>query len=172
MSHVRPLVFDALEPRVLLSKGHVAVAHAVPAVAAAPLVLNGSLAVDNNANAASTTMNTDGSTTTSVPVAGRLGAWGEVRGVWNKTVDAFGAPTGLDTLRLHNSKGAFIVAFNGQQPVRAQPTAHRAVYYQHPQRLNLGTGAYVGASESGTIKLITDPARTVVQSMTLASRTT
>jgi hypothetical protein len=172
MSHVRPLVFDALEHRVLLSKGHVGVLHAVPAVAAAPLVLDGSLAVDNNGNAASTSMNLDGSTTTSVPVAGRLGTLGEVRGVWNKSVDAFGNPTGLDTLRLHNSRGAFVVAFNGQQPVRAQPAPHRAVYYRHPQRLSLGTGAYAGASESGTIELVTNSARTVVQSMTLASRTT
>ena len=82
--------------------------------AATPVVLNGTLNVDNNPNATTTTTNDDGSMTTSVPVAGQLGALGQVRGIWNETVDSFGDYEGPDTLILHDAKGAFVVAFNNE----------------------------------------------------------
>ena len=71
MNHVRSLFFESLEGRRLLSNAHVNAAHAKPAVVATPLVLSGTLTVDNKA--ASTVMNEDGSTTTSIPVSGANG---------------------------------------------------------------------------------------------------
>ena len=81
MKHVHSLRFESLEARQLLSRDrhvHAAVAHALRP-AATPVVLNGTLTVDNNPNATTTTTNEDGSMTTSVPVAGQLGAWGGPR---------------------------------------------------------------------------------------------
>ena len=84
----------------------------MPRPATTAVVLNGTLNVDNNPSAASTVQNEDGSTTTSVPVAGQLTGLGEVHGIWNETVDSFGDYEGPDTLTLHASKGALVVAFN------------------------------------------------------------
>jgi hypothetical protein len=169
MRHARSLRFEVLEARKLLSKAHVAVAHSTPAADVTPLVLDGTLAVDNNA--AATTMNADGSSTTSVPVAGRLGTLGEVRGVWNQTVDEYGDSTGLGVLRLHDSMGTFIVAVDTENSGPAHPAAHGAVSYQYAQRLDGGTGAYTRASESGSIEAFTNRGQTAVESMTLHSRT-
>jgi hypothetical protein len=163
MSHVHFLRFEDLEARRLLSKVHVAVAH--PAPAAVPLMLDGTLAVNNNG--ASTTMNPDGSSTTTVPVAGRLGALGEVRGVWYENVDAYGDSAGSDTITLRNSKGAFGVAFNNQSSGQAHPIGNGAVSYEHAQRVLGGSGAYAHASESGSIELITNDAKTHVESLVL-----
>jgi hypothetical protein len=172
MSHARSLRFEALEPRELLSKGDVALPHKATAAPTVPLVLDGTLAVNNNTNAALTTMNVDGTTTTSLPVSGRLGDLGAVHGVWNQTVDTYGDITGLDALRLHDSKGTFIIAFDNEQPGPAHPMGHGGIYYEVAQKLYDGTGAYAGASEIGTIKLVTNSAPAVVYSMTLHSRTT
>jgi hypothetical protein len=170
MRHVHTLRFEALESRELLTRPHVAAAHPAPAVAAAPLVLDGTLAVDNGA--ASTTTNMDGSSTTSIPVAGQLGALGEVRGVWNESVDAFGDYQGPDELRLHDAQGTLLIAFNDRNPGPARPAAHGAVYHEQTQRLYQGTGAYAGASEVGSIELITNPSRKSVVSLTLHTRST
>jgi hypothetical protein len=170
MSRVHSLRFEFLEARTLLSKAHLAMPHAAPAVTAAPLVLDGTLTIDNHA--ASPTMNEDGSTTTSTPVVGRLGSLGVVRGVWNESVDEYGDYIGPDTLRLHASKGAFVVAFNNASSGPAHPAAHGAVYYEHPQRVYYPIGTYAGDSESGSIELITNPARTSVVSMKLSTQNT
>jgi hypothetical protein len=169
MSHVHSLRFDALESRELLTKAHHAVAHGAPAVATAPLVLDGTLIVDNKA--ATTTMNADGSLTTTVPVAGRLGALGEVHGLWHESVDAYGDYTGPDTLQLRAPKGTFLVTFNNQNSPRAHQPAHSAASYEHPQRVYSGTGAYTKASESGSIDLTTNAARTRIDSLTLDTLT-
>ena len=115
MKHVRSLRFEALKARQLLSRAHVhaAVAHAARP-AATPVALNGTLNVDNNPNATTTTTNVDGSMTTSVPVAGQVAGLGEVHGIWDETVDSFGDYEGPDTLILHASNGAFGVAFNNE----------------------------------------------------------
>jgi hypothetical protein len=141
-------------------------------VDAGPVVLDGTLRVDANANAATTTMNVDGSTTTSTPVAGRLGSIGAVRGVWNNNVDELGSPTGLDALRLHNAKGTFVIAIDNASQPPAHPAGHGDVYYVYPQRLYVGTGSYAGATESGTVDVTTNSSDTVVVSMTLHSRST
>ena len=94
MSHVRSLCFEALEERKLLSRGHI-VAHAKHAAVATPLVLNGTLTVDNKAT--TTSMDDQGDTTTSIPVAGQLGTLGEVRGIWNESADSEGDYLGPDT---------------------------------------------------------------------------
>src|ERR1700722_15533777 len=109
MSHVRSLCFEALEARKLLSRGQI-VAHSKHAVVATPLVLNGTLTINNRG----TTVTTDeqGNTTTSTPVTGQVGTLGEVRGIWNESADSEGDYVGPDTLQLHNAKGSFIVAFN------------------------------------------------------------
>ena len=171
MSQVRSLNFEALETRELLSAAHARVAHhALATVAVRPIVLNGTLAVDNRANAEVTNVNMVDTTTTSTPVAGRLGSLGEVRGVWNESQDAFGDPNGLDTLRLHNSKGSLILMFNGQQAAKAHPAGHGAVYYEYAQKLYDATGAYAGTSETGTITLTTDTSRSKLYSISLESR--
>jgi len=173
MKHVHSLRFETLEARQLLSRAHVhaAVAHAARP-AATPVVLNGTLTVDNNPNATTTTTNEDGSITTSVPVAGQLGALGEVHGIWDETVDSFGDYEGPDTLILHASNGAFGVAFNNENSPRAGVKVGSAISYKHTQVVLGGDGAYARASESGTIELTTNGARTEIVSMTLHTQNT
>jgi hypothetical protein len=168
MSHVRSLCFEALEERKLLSRGQI-VAHSKHAVVATPLVLNGTLTINNRG----TTVTTDeqGNTTTSTQVTGQVGTLGEVRGIWNESADSEGDYVGPDTLQLHNAKGSFIVAFNADNPGQLHRIAAGAVYYQHPQHVSGGTRAYARARESGSIELTTNTARTVVESMTLISQT-
>jgi hypothetical protein len=170
MRHVHSLRFEVLEPRRLLARVHVTVAHPASAMDVVPLVLNGSLAVDDRA--AITSMNVDGSTTTSVPVAGRLGTVGEVRGVWNESVDTYGNHDGPDVLRLQNSKGTLVITFNNENPGKATFLAPGNVYFPHTQRLFAGTGAYAHALESGTIEVISNAAKTVVKSLALNSQST
>ncbi len=168
MRHVHSLGFDALETRDLLSKTHVAAAHATPAAAPVPLVLSGTLSVDNNG--ATATMNADGSSTTVIPVAGRFGALGEVRGVWDNSVDPYGNYMGPDTLYLHDAKGGFILTFNDLNTAGRHPLGNGAVDFVHTQRLYKGSGGYAGASESGTIQLDTNKAKSLIVSLTLASQ--
>ena len=47
-----------------------------------------------------------------------------------------------------------------------------AVSYEHPQIVLGGDGAYARASESGTIELTTNAARTEIVSMTLHTQNT
>jgi hypothetical protein len=171
MKHVHSLRFETLEARQLLSRAHVAVAHAARPPAT-PVVLNGTLTVDNNPSATTTTMNEDGSMTTSVPVAGQLGALGQVHGIWNETVDSFGDYEGPDTLTLHDSKGTFAVAFDNENSPRADVKVRGAFSYEHLQMVYGGNGAYARASESGSIELTTNAARTEIVSMTLHSQNT
>jgi hypothetical protein len=167
MSHARSLCFDALEERKLLSRGHV-VAHARHAVVATPLVLNGTLTVNNRGT--TTSMDEQGDTTTSTPVAGQLGTLDEVRGIWNESADSEGDYLGPDTLQLHNTKGSFVVAFNADSPGQLHRIAGGAVFYDHPQLVTGGTRAYARVKESGSIDLTTNTARTVVQSMTISTQ--
>jgi hypothetical protein len=173
MKRVRSLRFEALEARQLLSMAHVhaAVAHAARP-AATPVVLNGTLTVDNNPNATTTTTNEDGSMTTSVPVAGKLTGLGEVHGIWDETVDSFGDYEGPDTLILHASNGALGVAFNNENASAANVKVRGAVSYEHPQVVLGGNGAYARPSENGTIELTTNAARTQIVSMTLHTQGT
>ena len=167
MSHVRSLCFDALEERKLLSAGHI-VAHPKHAVVATPLVLNGTLAVDSKGT--TTSMDEQGDTTTSTPVAGQLGTLGKVRGVWNESADSEGDYLGPDTLQLHNAKGSFTVAFNADNPGQLHRIAGGGVYYEHPQLVSGGARAYARAKESGSIELTTNTVRTVVESMTITTQ--
>jgi len=169
MKHVRSLRFETLETRQLLSRAHVAVAHAARA-AAVSLVLNGTLSVDNNPHATSMTTNVDGSTTTSVRVSGQLGNVGQVRGVWNETVDQFGDYQGPDTLILRDAKGSFDVAFNDQNSKPTHAKARGAVSYEHAQTVPGGNGAYARATESGSIEVTTNAARTQIVSLTLQTQ--
>ena len=72
MSHVRSLGFEDLEDRKLLSHGHI-VAHPKHAFAATPLVLDGTLTV--NDKKATTMMDAQGNTTTSIPWQGNSELW-------------------------------------------------------------------------------------------------
>jgi hypothetical protein len=169
MKHVHSLRFETLETRQLLSRAHVADAHA-PRAAAAPLVLNGTLTVDNSPAASSTTMNADGSITTSVTVVGQLGTLGQVHGTWDETVDAYGDYEGPDELILRDPKGSYAVAFNNENSQSAHTKAHGAVSYEHAQVVLGGTGAYAKESESGSIEETTNAARAQIVSLTLQSR--
>ena len=170
MSRVHPLRFDALEARELLTAARAAAARARPAIVAAPVVLDGTLAV--NDRAASMIENADGTSTVSVPVSGPLGPLGEVRGVWNETVDTFGDITGLDALRLRNAKGTLVVAFDNETPGKPQPGAKGTVFVEDLQRVFSGTGAYARATETGSIEIVSNAARTVVKDLSLHTRGT
>jgi len=167
MSHRRALGFDALEGRTLLSGSRVAVHHSTPMIAATPVVLDGTLAVDNNS--ANITTNPDGTSISSTPVAGRLGALGKVRGVWNVGLDTFGDTTGVNALRLHAPKGSLVISFSTVNTVKPHPAARGAVYYPRAQQLVAGTGAYAKATESGMIDLTTNPGRKQTVSLALMS---
>jgi hypothetical protein len=172
MGRAYSLRFEALESRELLSTAHAAVAHAAraharPAAVGAPLVLDGTLTVDNRA--ATTNQNLDGGYTTSAPVSGQFGGLGQVHGVWYESTDSYGDYQGPDTITLHDAQGAFTVEFNDGTPGPAHSTGHHTVYYQHAQHVASGSGAYAGATESGTIDLNMNAKHTAVESMTLSS---
>jgi len=167
MRHVRSLFFESLEARKLLSKAHVSIAHAKPAVVATPIVLSGTLTVDNKAT--TTTMNPDSSMTTSIPVSGQLSTLGQVRGTWDETSDQYGDYEGPDTIQLRSSKGTIVIAFSNASHVPVSDTGRGSVSYQHPQLLEGGTRAYSRATESGSIVLTTNAARTSIENMMLTT---
>ena len=170
MRHVHSLRFDSLEAKQLLSKAPIEVAHPAPTVVAGPIVLSGTLAVDNNA--ATQTTNPDGSTTTTTPVVGRLGTMGKVRGVWNETTDQFGDVDGLDALRLRLPKGTVVVVFNNEDPGPAVRAGHGVVYDVESQRIGAGAGAYVGSSETGSIDLYPNSGRSEIVTLALHTKAT
>jgi hypothetical protein len=170
MSHLRSLCFDSLEVRKLLSNAHASMAHAKPAVVATPIVLNGTLKVDNKA--AATTMNADSSTTTTIPVSGQLSALGQVRGTWAESSDQYGDYEGPDTIQLRGAKGTIVIAFSNASHMPISHTSRGSISYQHPQLLFSGTRAYSRASESGFIMLTTNPAHNSIESMTLTTTST
>ena len=137
MSHVRALGFDALEARKLLTAAHIAALHTTPMIVAAPVVFDGTLTVDNNQR---TRPRTPTAAQPHRPPSPALGALGKVRGVWNKNLDQFGDPTGLDVLRLHAPKGSLIIMFNTPNTVKPHAAAHGTVYYP---RLRSSTAAPV-----------------------------
>jgi hypothetical protein len=170
MSRVRAheIRFDALETRELLAASHHVVApHTKPKVAASPLVLTGTLAVDSSKT--SSIANGDGSSTTTTPLAGNLGSLGRATGVWNTSVDSFGEPSGLNVLRLQTGKGSLVITFSTVNTAKAHPAGHGEVYYARAQKLLVGTGAYAGAKESGMLDLTTNSARSAIASVTLRS---
>jgi hypothetical protein len=138
---------------------------------ATPLVLDGTLMVNNSPAYATTTSNQDGGSSTSLPVAGRFSGLGSVRGYWTETTDQFDDIEGLDTLRLRDSKGTFIIAFNNETPGQKHFGPHGSMSYEHAQRFYLGTGAYKNSSESGTLDLTTNPTQTEVVSISVKSKT-
>ena len=97
-------------------------------------------------------------------------ALGEVRGVWDNSVDSYGDYMGPDTLYLHDAKGTFILTFNDENAAGGHPLGHGAVDFVHTQRLYQGKGAYASATESGTIQLDTNNAKSLIVSLTLESQ--
>jgi hypothetical protein len=168
MRRVRPLRFDALEARQLLTKAHPAVHHS----AAMPLVLSGTLTVDASPSATTETTNPDGSTSMSVRVAGTLGALGAVQGTWNVSADSLGNGAAVETLKLHNASGAVLIVINTQTASRSYPAGHGAAYQEYAQRLYTGTGAYAGTSEGGSIKMISNNKQTMITTLALHTRGT
>jgi hypothetical protein len=170
MSRVHSLHFEALETSELLSGAHPAAAHAAriqakPAVAATPLVVDGTLTVNNHA--ALSNENLDGGTTTSVPLTGQLGALGKVSGVWYESTDAYGDYLGPDTITIHDSQGTFTLAFSDATSGPAHRTGKHSVYYEHGLQIEGGTGAHAGDTGSGTLDLNMNAAHTLVASITL-----
>jgi hypothetical protein len=169
MNRDRTLHFEPLEGRQLLSGAHARVphagrAHAAPAAAGAPLVFSGTLTVVNKMASADT--NLDGGYTTSVPVVGQLSGVGHVHGVWYESTDQMGGYVGPDTITLHGAGGNFTIAFSNASPGPAYRNG-KTVYYRHAQHVPGGSGAYAGATESGTIDLNENRQHTSVVSMTL-----
>jgi hypothetical protein len=167
MSYARSLVFESLEERKLLSNAHVAAAHAKPAAVMTPLVLSGTLTVDSKA--ASTTVNDDDSTTTSIPVSGQIATLGKVHGIWDESADQFGDYEGPDTIQLRGAKGMVVIAFSNANPGPAYHNGNGSVSYQHPQIFDGGTRAYSRGAESGSIVLTTNAAHNAIASMTLTT---
>ncbi len=169
MRRSHDLCFEFLETRALLSASHRAAVKSEPATPSVPLVLDGTLSVNNSSP--TTTENDDGSTTTSVPVSGRLGSLGQVRGYWNESEDQYGDYLGPDILRLHTAKGTILVAFNNATPGPAQHQGKGIVFYEHAQRVYSPTGAYSGDTESGTIDLVMNRSQTLVASLRIQTKT-
>ncbi len=170
MSRVRARTFslDVLEDRKLMTAAHrVARPHATPMIAGTPLVLTGTLAVDNSLS--SSIDNPDGSTTTSTPLAGNLSSLGKVQGVWNSTVDEFGDQAGPNVLRIANSKGSVIITFNTATTAKAHAAGHGSVYYARAQKLYTATGAYAGDTESGMLDMTSNDSKSDIVSVTLKS---
>jgi hypothetical protein len=165
MRHVRSLEFDGLEARKLLSKAHHPVAHVVHAEVAVPIVLNGTLTVNNKA--ATTDTDGFGGETVSTPVTGTLSGVGQVRGFWQENLGSFGDFQGANVLMLHNRQGTINVTFGSITPKSGQKTAHGAIFTNIAQHVTSGSLAYARATESGTIALSTNAARTLVGTMTL-----
>jgi hypothetical protein len=165
MSRVHSLHFESLEARELLSTAHAAKPHTKAAVATVPLVLDGTVNVNNSE--ALSDENLDGGYTTSVPVTGQLGALGQVTGVWYESSDEYGDYLGPDTITFHDGQGAFTIAFNNGSSGPAHRTGPHSVYYQHKLQIEGGTGAYSGDTGSGTIDLNMNRAHTEVESITL-----
>ena len=147
------LCVEWLETRQLLSGAHQALPHVKHAVASTPLVITGTLTVDNNA--ATTTTDAEGDVMTSTPVAGQLEALGEVHGVWETVDDEYGDYMGPDMMQLHSASGTFVVAFN-ESTEHPHHVAGGGVQYSDAQNASEGTGAYAGSRESGTIALTTN----------------
>lgn len=168
MNRMRTPHLEPLEGRRLLSGAHARVAHlhahAHPALAAAPLVLDGTLAVNSRASASQSNQN--GGLTTVAPVSGQLAGLGHVHGVWFENSDQFGNYMGPDTITLHTAQGGFTIAFSNASSGPAHRSG-RAVYYQHVQHAVSSSGAYAKASESGTINLNENASHTQVVSLTL-----
>ena len=159
MIHGRSLSFEALEERKLLSRGHIGSCQA--SGRRDPVVLNGTLTSQNKGTTVS--MDDQGDTTTSIPVSGQLGTLGRCPRNLERERRFRGGLPRARTLQLHNAKGSFIVAFNADNPGQLHRIAGGGVYYQHPQLVSGGTRAYARATESGTIELNTNSARTVVE---------
>ncbi len=168
MRHGRPLDFDALEARKLLTKAHPAV-HSVPAVIITPVALNGTLTVDNKA--ASSSMDAYGDSTTTIPVSGTISTLGAVKGVWNESEDSTGNYLAPDTLKLRNAQGAIVITFNSAVKSKVHRLTPTTLGYDVAQRLYAGTRAYTKDSESGTLEMITNNAQNAVKNITLTSST-
>jgi hypothetical protein len=168
MRHARSLRFELLESKLLLSKSTVARAHTAPAAVGTPLMLDGTLAVDNSA--AIETPTSDGGSSTTTPVTGRVGTLGKVHGVWNETVDAYGDVTGLDALRLRNATGTIVIEFDNQDAGTVHRATHGTVYYQESQRIGATAGGYSGSTESGSIELYLNSGRSNIDSLVLHTR--
>jgi hypothetical protein len=149
------LRFDFLEDRKLLTKPPLT-----------HLVLSGTLTVENAG--ANSIMNQDGSETLTVPISGELGSAGAVKGLWIQNLDANGDNMPPDVLRLHNSKGAFVVTFNNEVPGPAQKFGRGTIYHQHAQRFAAGSGPYAKSTESGSIQVVSNAA--VVKSLVLNTK--
>jgi hypothetical protein len=170
MRNARSPSYENLEARMLFNaKVHHAVVPKAPAVVV-PLVLDGTLAVDQKA--ASVSQDSVGDMTTSVPVVGQLAGLGKVHGVWNESQDSMGTYLGPDTIQLRDSQGAFVIMFNDASPGKPHRNAAGAVYNPLSQRVIGGAGAYAKATEAGTIVMSTNAARTNVQSLTLNTSST
>jgi hypothetical protein len=130
-------------------------------------VLSGTLTVDNKA--ASTTMNDDGSTTTSIPVSGQIGALGDVHGIWEESADQYGDYEGPDTIELRSAKGMVVIAFSNANPGSGHHNANGSLSYQHPQIVEGGARAYRMSAESGTIVLTTNASHNSIESIALTT---
>jgi hypothetical protein len=164
MKHKHALQFEPLEGRRLLSGAHAAHDRARPADAGS-LSISGTLTVNNKQTI--TTSNYSYEYTTEAPVSGTLVGIGKVRGDWVENTNQTGEMASPDIITLKTPKGGFTIAFSNASSGPAQKNG-ATVYYQHPQKLIAGSGAFAGATESGSIDLNENAKHTEVESITLS----
>ena len=176
MRNVRSLGFDSLEGRKLLTAAHHAAHHAaVHAAAVAPLALtiDGTLNLDQNPNDQSQSTDVDGDTTTSTAVAGVLGTLGKVRGYWNterrRVRRLHGARHDPASQRQGSDRDRIQQRDHGQSP-EDRDWGH--LLPASPAFFLAGSGVYAKATESGTINVNSNKARTGIASLTLNTTST
>jgi hypothetical protein len=173
MRHARPLGFDDLEARKLLTKVHHAAVQAEPKPASAPsevavpLTLEGTLSADTKASKIIT--DDFGNQTTATPVSGVLTGVGQVRGTWDESADSAEQYLGPDSIQLHNSKGSFVLGFYATALGESEQTAQGTVYPGASVQIADGTGAYANATVSGFVQEATNARETVVRGLTLST---
>lgn len=162
MRRDRSFQCEGLEPRRLLTKGHLVHAEVV-----VPEVLDGTLTVNTKQTLAS--QDYMGNTQLSTPVSGVLSGLGKVQGTWNEVADSLGDSLGDDALQLHNAQGSVTLMFSPSNHGKAHKTALGTSFSPLAQHVTGGTKGYNHASESGTITINTNASGKTVQSMTLST---
>ena len=168
MRRDRPLIFEGLESRRLMAKVHPAAAPVVHAEVVTPLVLDGTLVIDNKATA----MSQDGlgDSYQETPVSGVLLGVGKVKGDWTESADSYGDPLGPDTIQLQNGQGSFTINFSTANHGSPHKTATGVESFKSlTQHVHGGTKAYAHATETGTITVNTNASGKVDETMTLTS---
>jgi hypothetical protein len=98
-----------------------------------------------------------------------LAGVGKVKGTWDAGANYYGDPLGTDTIQLKGPQGTFTVTFDPARLGKEHPVPGGEAFAGIPQQVRGGSGAYARASETGSIVVTTNAAKTAVESMTLST---